>query len=65
MTPPPPLLSAVRDIFFGLLLTLDYNFMCSETDITQEISHFHPTIRIPNSSLLFAAALSQNGRIKV
>ena len=24
--------------------------MCSETDFTQEISHFHPNTRIPNSS---------------
>ena len=28
-------------------------------------SHFHPTTKIPNSSLLFAAALSLNGRIAV
>ena len=28
-------------------------------------SHFHPTTRIPNSSFLFAAALSLNGRIVV
>ena len=39
--------------------------MCSETDLTQEQSYFHPTSRIPNSSLLFAAALSKNGRIAV
>ena len=39
--------------------------MCSETDFTQETSHFHPTTRIPNSSYLFAAALSQNGKIAV
>ena len=33
---------------------------CSETDFTQEKSHFHPTTRIPNCSKLLAAALSQN-----
>ena len=37
---------------------LDYDSMCSETDFTQEKSHFHPTSSIPNSSLLFAADLS-------
>ena len=31
---------------------------CSETDFTQEKSHFHQTTIIPNSSLLFAADLS-------
>ena len=39
--------------------------MCSETDFTQEKSNFHPTSRIANSSLLFAAAPSQNRRIAV
>ena len=39
--------------------------MYTETDFTQEKGHFHSTSRIPNSSLLFAAALSQNGRIAV
>ena len=34
-----------------------YEYMCSETDFTQEKSDFHPTSRIPNSSLLFTAAL--------
>ena len=51
--------------FFGVFLTLDYDYMCSETDFTQEKSHFHPTSIIPNSSFLFAAALSQNCRIAV
>ena len=51
--------------YFWVFLTLDYDYTCSETDFTQEKSHFHPTTRIPNSSLLFAAALSQNGRIAV
>ena len=40
-----------------------WHCMCSETDFTQEKSHFHSTSSIPNSSLLFAAALSQNNRI--
>ena len=39
--------------------------MFSETDFTQGKSHFHPATRIPNSSLLFDAALSQNGWIAV
>ena len=56
--PPPPLPSSFFVHFFGVCLTLDYDYMCSETDLTQEKSHFHPTTRIPNSSLLFAAALS-------
>ena len=30
---------------------LEYDSMCFETDFTQEKSHFHPTARIPNSSL--------------
>ena len=51
--------------FFGVFLILDYDYMCSETYFTQEKSHFHPTSRIPNAPLLFAAALSQNGRIAV
>ena len=51
--------------FFGVFFILDYDSMCSETDFTQEKSHFHPTSSIPNSSLLFAAALSQNRRIAV
>ena len=38
----------------------NYDYMCSETDFTQDQSYFHPTFRIPNSSLVFAAALSQN-----
>ena len=33
--------------------------MCSETDFTQGKSHFHPTSRIPNSPLWFAAALRE------
>ena len=61
----PPLRSVFREFFFDVCLTLDYDYMCSETDFTQEQSYFHLTSRIPNSSSLFAAALSQNGRIAV
>ena len=28
-------------IFLGVCLTLDYDYMCSETDFTQEKSHFY------------------------
>ena len=42
-----------------------YDSMCSEIGFTQGKSHFHPTFRTPNSSLLFPAALSQNGQIAV
>ena len=37
-------------------LTLDYDYMCSETDFTREKSHFHPNTKItvaPNCFLLF------------
>ena len=44
---------------------LDYESICSETNFTQEKSLFHPTSNIHNSSVLFAAALSQNHRIGV
>ena len=53
------------NFFLVCFFILDYDSMCFETDFTQEKSHFHPTSRIPHSSLLFAAALSQNGRIAV
>ena len=33
------------------------------TNFTQEKGHLHPTPRIPNSSLLFTAALSLNDQI--
>ena len=39
--------------------------MCSEADFTQEKSHFDPTPSIPNSSLLFAAALSHHHQMAV
>ena len=64
MTPLPPYGQSFMN-FFGVCLTLDYDYMCSETYFTQEKSHYHPPSKIPNSSLLFAAALSQNGRMAV
>ena len=48
-----------------MIFNIDYDSMCFETEFTQEKSHFHPTSRIPHFSLLFAAALSQNGRTGV
>ena len=36
--------------FFGVLFTLYYDYMCSETDFTQEKVNFHATTGIPNSS---------------
>ena len=56
-------LPSYDQLFMNFCLILDYDYMCSETDFTKEKSHFHPTSRIPNSSLLMAAALSQNGQI--
>ena len=63
----PPLPSFVQLFvnFLWCILILHYDYMYTETDFTQEKGHFHSTSRIPNSSLLFAAALSQNGRIAV
>ena len=29
------------------VVCFDYDYMCSETDFTQETSHFYPTTRIP------------------
>ena len=65
MLSPPPLYGQFFANFFGVFLILDYDYMCSETDFTQEKSHFHPTSSVPNSSLLFAAALSQNHQMAV
>ena len=53
--------SAFCRLFWGGRLTLDYDYTCSETDFTQEKSHFHQLIE----SSFTAAALSQNGRIAV
>ena len=53
--PPCPLRSAFCD-FFGVGLTLEYGYMCSEADFTQDKSHFYPTTKItipPYCLLLF------------
>ena len=57
----PPLPYGQLFVIFsgGVRLTLDYDYMCSETDFTQEKSHLHPTTRIPNSCFLLAVALSK------
>ena len=61
LPPSPPLRSAFCEFFVCVFFfILEYDYMCFETDFTQEKSHFQRTSRIPNSSLLFAAALSQN-----
>ena len=51
-------------IFLGVLLTLYYDYMCSEMDFTPEKSF---SSNYKNSQLLLsaAAALSQNGQIAV
>ena len=50
---------------FGVFLTLDYDYMCSETDFTQEKKSYSSNYKNHHSSLPLAAALSQNGRIAV
>ena len=59
LTPPGPPPLTVS--FFGVLLTLYYDCMCSEMDFTPEKSNYK------SSQLLLtaAAALSQNGQIAV
>ena len=47
---PPPPYSHFFVSFVNVLLTLYYDYMCSETDFTQEKVNFYPTTRIPNSS---------------
>ena len=41
-----PIWPAFRD-FFGVRLTLEYDFMCWEADFTQEKNNFHPTKKSP------------------
>ena len=60
LSPTPPYGQLIV-IFFCVLLTLHYDYMCSEMDFTR--GHFH--FSILNSSLLFAAALSKNGPIAI
>ena len=45
---PPPLMVNLLCFCFGVLLTLYYDYMCSETDFTKVNSH--ATTEIPNSS---------------
>ena len=33
-------------IFLGVRLAFEYDYMCSETNFTQEKSHFYPTTKI-------------------
>ena len=48
--PPRPLESVFLD-FFGVLLTLYYDLMCSETDFTQEKSIFIQLLEFPITAL--------------
>ena len=50
--------------FCGVLFTLEYDYLCSETDFVQEKKKFYPTtkITIPPYCLLLLCALSQDGR---
>ena len=48
--PSPPLYGQLYVIFFCVLLTLCYDYMCSETDFTQGTVNFHATTEIPDSS---------------
>ena len=53
-------------IFLGVCLTLDYDYMCSETDFRQDnkrIGLLVAKLAYYNCSSLLAAALSQNGLI--
>ena len=63
--PTPPYDQLFVNFFGVFFFILDCDPRCSATDFTQGKSHFHPTSSIPNSYLLFAAALSQNYRIAV
>ena len=36
-------------VIFFVRLALDYDYMCLDTDFTQQKGHFHPITRIPNS----------------
>ena len=51
-------------IFFGVPLTLYYDYMCSEMDLTPEKS-FSSNYKNSQLFLTAAAALSQNGQIAV
>ena len=46
---PPPPYGHFFVSFVNVLLTLYYDYMCSETDFTPKEGNFHPTTTIPNS----------------
>ena len=48
---PPPLQSAFGEHIFGVFLTLDYDYVCSEKHFTQQKGHFQPTFRSPKSGI--------------
>ena len=50
LPPPSPPYGQLFVNFFGVLLTLYYDYMCSQTDFAQEKGNFRPTTGIPNSS---------------
>ena len=51
--PPPPPYGQLFVIFFGVHLTLEYDYKCSETDFTQEI------ISAPHCLLLLCASVTE------
>ena len=61
--PPTPLYGQLFVIFFRVLLTFYYDYMCSETDFTQKKVNFHATTGIPNSSSYCCS--SHSGWIKI
>ena len=48
--PTPTPYGQLSMIFFGILLSLHFDYMCSETDFTHEKGNFYPTTGIPDSS---------------
>ena len=48
---PPPLRSAFCEFFWGVCLTLDYDYMCSETDFRHKRTLLSAISSIQNSSL--------------
>ena len=62
---PSPHYSQLLVNCFGVFLNLDHDYMCSETDFIQEKRSFSPNSKNHHSSLVLAAALSQNGQIAI
>ena len=58
---------AILAMFFFVHLTLEYDYMCSETDFTQESKRIGlgGKVGLSKCSSLLAAAGSQNGQIAV